>query len=122
VPVAQICNPSYLGGRDQEDLGWRPASANSSPAQIVQETCLENIQYEKGKVEWLKRLPSKCGALSSNPCTTKKTSICWAPVTHAYNPSYIGGRDQENSGSKSSPSEKPWVQTPVLSKKKKKSL
>jgi hypothetical protein len=21
--VAQTCNPCYLGGRDQEDLGWR---------------------------------------------------------------------------------------------------
>jgi hypothetical protein len=25
--VAHICNPSYLGGRDQEDCGLRPALA-----------------------------------------------------------------------------------------------
>jgi hypothetical protein len=25
---------------------------------------------------------------------------CWEPVAHAYNPSYVGGRDQEDQGSK----------------------
>jgi hypothetical protein len=30
VPVAHACNPSYSGGRDQEDLGLKPAWANSS--------------------------------------------------------------------------------------------
>jgi hypothetical protein len=27
--------------------------------------------------------------------------FCWVPVTHAYNPSYQGGRDEEDQGSKS---------------------
>jgi hypothetical protein len=30
VLVAHVCNPSYSGGRDQEDLGLKPAQANSS--------------------------------------------------------------------------------------------
>jgi hypothetical protein len=30
VPVAHACNPSYSGGRDQEDHGWKPTQANSS--------------------------------------------------------------------------------------------
>jgi hypothetical protein len=30
VPVAQACNPSYSGGRDQEDHGLKPAQVNSS--------------------------------------------------------------------------------------------
>jgi hypothetical protein len=30
APVAHACNPSYSGSRDQEDLGLRPAQANSS--------------------------------------------------------------------------------------------
>jgi hypothetical protein len=30
APVAHACNPSYSGGRDQEDRGWKPAQANSS--------------------------------------------------------------------------------------------
>jgi hypothetical protein len=30
VPLAQSCNPSYLGGRDQEDHGSKPVQANSS--------------------------------------------------------------------------------------------
>jgi hypothetical protein len=29
VLVAHACNPSYTGGRDQEDLGSKPAWANS---------------------------------------------------------------------------------------------
>jgi hypothetical protein len=28
--VAQACNPSYLGGRDQENLGSKPDPANIS--------------------------------------------------------------------------------------------
>jgi hypothetical protein len=28
--VAHTCNPSYSGGRDQEDCGSKPAQANSS--------------------------------------------------------------------------------------------
>jgi hypothetical protein len=27
VPVAHTCNPSYSGGRDQEDHGWKPVWA-----------------------------------------------------------------------------------------------
>jgi hypothetical protein len=30
VPVTHTCNPSYSGGRDQENHGWKPAQANSS--------------------------------------------------------------------------------------------
>jgi hypothetical protein len=42
VLVVHICNPSYSGGRDQEDHGSKPAWANSSVR-----TYLENIQYKK---------------------------------------------------------------------------
>jgi hypothetical protein len=67
-------------------------------------------------------------------------SLSWAPVTHTYNPSYSGGRDQEDRGSKpdwaniletlswkKSFSKKdwwsglrcrPWIQTPALKKRK----
>jgi hypothetical protein len=30
APVAHACNPSYSGGRDQEDCGLKPDWANSS--------------------------------------------------------------------------------------------
>jgi hypothetical protein len=30
TPVAHTCNPSYSGGRDQEDHGSKPAQAKSS--------------------------------------------------------------------------------------------
>jgi hypothetical protein len=35
VPVAHACNPSYLGGRDQEDHGLKQARANSSQDPIL---------------------------------------------------------------------------------------
>jgi hypothetical protein len=51
---------------------------------------------------------SKCEALSSNPSATKKTKnsktcLSWVPVAHACNPSFSGGRDQEDRGSKPAP-------------------
>jgi hypothetical protein len=30
APVAHTCNPSYSGGRDQEDPGLKPVRGNSS--------------------------------------------------------------------------------------------
>jgi hypothetical protein len=30
APVAHVCNLRYLGGRDQEDHGFRPAKVKSS--------------------------------------------------------------------------------------------
>jgi hypothetical protein len=56
-PVAHACNPSYSGGRDQEDLGFKPAWANSSRKYLTQ----------KGLVEWL-----KVSTLTSNTSTIKK--------------------------------------------------
>jgi hypothetical protein len=46
VPVAHSCNPSYSGGRDQEDLSSRPAWANCS-----QDPISKNTQPKKGLVE-----------------------------------------------------------------------
>jgi hypothetical protein len=48
--VAHVCNPSYSGDRDQKDCSLRPAQANSSRERPY----LENVQYKKGQVEWLK--------------------------------------------------------------------
>jgi hypothetical protein len=33
--VPHACNPSYLGGKDQEDCGSKPAKANSSQNPIL---------------------------------------------------------------------------------------
>jgi hypothetical protein len=47
--VAHSCNPSYSGGRDQEDRG------SKLPGQIVQETLSKKpITKNGGLVEWLK--------------------------------------------------------------------
>jgi hypothetical protein len=49
------CNPSYSGGRDQEDHGSKPARGNSS------ETLSQKARHKKWLVEWLKGL-SACPA------------------------------------------------------------
>jgi hypothetical protein len=38
APVAHTGNPSYSGGRDQEDRGSKPAGANSSQDPILKIT------------------------------------------------------------------------------------
>jgi hypothetical protein len=38
VLVAHTCNPSYSGGRDQEDDDSKPAQANSSVRLYVEKT------------------------------------------------------------------------------------
>jgi hypothetical protein len=43
VPVAHACNPSYSGGRDQEDRSSKPAWVNS-----YMRPYLENTQHKKG--------------------------------------------------------------------------
>jgi hypothetical protein len=60
VLVAHTCNPSYSGGRDQEDRGWKPA-------QIVLETLTRKYPSQKELVEWL-----KVKALNSSPSTEKE--------------------------------------------------
>jgi uncharacterized membrane protein YoaT (DUF817 family) len=67
--VAHICNPGYLGGRDEEDCGSRPAWANSSGRSYP-----EKPFTKIGLVEWL-----KMKALSSSPSTTKKKKILGIP-------------------------------------------
>jgi hypothetical protein len=54
APVAHACNPSYSGGRDQEDLGSKLAQANSSRDPILKKPYLEKTLHKKGLVEWLK--------------------------------------------------------------------
>jgi hypothetical protein len=50
---AHVCNPSYSGGRDQEDLSLKSAPGKKFP----------RLYLEKA---------SKCEALSSNPSAAKK--------------------------------------------------
>jgi hypothetical protein len=60
--VAHSYNPSYSAGIDQENLGWKPALANSSARPY-----LEKPFTKIGLVEWLKVNP-----LSSRTSTSKK--------------------------------------------------
>jgi hypothetical protein len=47
--VAHDCNPSYSGGRDQEDCSSKPAQANSSRATISQKNKISS-HYRAGGV------------------------------------------------------------------------
>jgi hypothetical protein len=46
-PVAHTCNPSYSGGRDEEDCGSKPAQANSSRNAILKKTQHKNTSQFK---------------------------------------------------------------------------
>jgi hypothetical protein len=46
--VAAVCNPSYSGGRDQEDCGLKPAQADSSSRPYLEKP------FTKRLVEWFK--------------------------------------------------------------------
>jgi hypothetical protein len=50
APVAHAYNPSYLGGRDQEDPGSKPGWANSSQNPLLK----KKNHHKKGLVEWFK--------------------------------------------------------------------
>jgi hypothetical protein len=65
VLVAHTCNPSYSGGRDQEDHGSKPAWTNSFTRPY-----LEKPFTKIGLVEWL-----KVKALSSSPSTARKENM-----------------------------------------------
>jgi hypothetical protein len=42
APVAHVCNPSYSGGRDQEDRSSKPAWANRSSRPYLEKTLHKN--------------------------------------------------------------------------------
>jgi hypothetical protein len=63
--VIHTCNSSYLGGRDQEDLGLRP-----SP---------KWAKWTGGTAEVVELLLCKCKAPSSNPSPTGKKKKIKSP-------------------------------------------
>jgi hypothetical protein len=67
--VAHTCNPSYSGGRDQEDHDSKPAQANSSQDPISKNPSQKRAD---GVAQIVENLPRKHEALSSNPSMTRK--------------------------------------------------
>jgi hypothetical protein len=49
APVAHACNPSYSGGRNQEDCSLKPAQQSSAS-----KTLSRKNPSRKGLMEWLK--------------------------------------------------------------------
>jgi hypothetical protein len=60
--VAHTCNPSYSGGRNQEDLSSKPAWANSLT--LSQKYATQKRTDSVAQV--VERLPTKCEIMSSN--------------------------------------------------------
>jgi hypothetical protein len=50
-PVAHTCNPSYSGGRDQEDCGSKPVPDQQI---VLLNPNSKKTFKKKGLVEWLK--------------------------------------------------------------------
>jgi hypothetical protein len=97
APVAHAYNPSYSRGRNQEDRDLKPK-------QIVWGTLSRKYPSQNGLVQWL-----KVKALSSSPVPHTHTHTNgWAPVVHTCNPSYLGGRDQEDWSSKPAQANSSW--------------
>jgi hypothetical protein len=68
-----IINPSYSGGRDQEDQSSKPVRENSSGDPISKNTQnIHNQNKRAGGVAQVEHLPSKYEALRSNLSTDKK--------------------------------------------------
>jgi hypothetical protein len=76
APMAHVCDPSYLGGRDREDHGLRPAWANSLQDPISKIT---RAKWTRDLVQTIECLLCKCKALSSNPSPIKKTKTKQTP-------------------------------------------
>jgi hypothetical protein len=66
--MAHTSNPSYLGGKDQEDCSSRPTRANSCPDPISK---ILNTKRVGGVAQVVECLLSKHEIVSSNPSTTK---------------------------------------------------
>jgi hypothetical protein len=65
--VAHTCNPSYSGGRAQEDHGLKPAWANIVRPYLKKKKTKIPKNHKTRLVEWL-----NVKALSSNTTTAKK--------------------------------------------------
>jgi hypothetical protein len=81
--------------------------------------CFSEIAQNGVMAQVAEHLPSKCEALSSNSSPAKKKkwrkyatglirNQSWVPMAHTYNPSYSGGRDQEDCGLKPAWANSPW--------------
>jgi hypothetical protein len=73
--------------------------------------CGSSLATQEAEIRKL-TTPSQTGQINSSPdCISKIPNIRWAPVAHYYNPSYSGGRDQEDHNSKSVWANSSWDPT-----------
>jgi hypothetical protein len=69
--MAHTYNPSYSGGKDQEDHSWKPAQANHLRDPISKKSISHTHTHTHTHThDW--QSDSNCKALSSSPSTEKK--------------------------------------------------
>jgi hypothetical protein len=91
-PGAHTCNPSYPGGRDQENRDLKSAQINSLRLYLK----IPNKKRTGRMAQVVEHLPCKDEALNSKLNThqkKKKSAYSCALVAHTCNPSYLGGWD-----------------------------
>jgi hypothetical protein len=69
VPVVHACNPSYMGGQDQEDHGLRPAQANTSQDPIYK---IPRAKWNGSKSRWWSACFASVRPWNQTPQSTKK--------------------------------------------------
>jgi endogenous inhibitor of DNA gyrase (YacG/DUF329 family) len=77
--VAHVCNPSYSGGRDQENHGSKPAQANSSVRPYCKKTFTKIELMEWLNVKALSLSPSAANKQTKKP--RNLSVICQESVT-----------------------------------------
>jgi hypothetical protein len=101
VPVAHACNPTYSGGRDQEDRGLSPAPVKSSWDPIWKKTITKKGWWSGSRCRpWVQTKKEKkcaspgpfCGLVNRNLCGwvqqlvvmvsrwVMHREVCWGPV------------------------------------------
>jgi hypothetical protein len=89
--MAHTSNPSYLGGRDQENRGLRPVWATKV------RLYLKNTQHRAGGVaQVVECLPSKYKDLSSSPSTKKKNIYIYIYISPTLKKDWWNGSGREN--------------------------
>jgi hypothetical protein len=76
----------------------------------MQNSQIQSIIYRK-----LTNTPNLCIGEEMKSKIKNYLENCWVPEAHAYNPSYSGGRDQEDHGSKpvqANSSMRPYLEKP----------
>jgi hypothetical protein len=99
--VAHTWNPNYSGGRDQEDHGLKSAQPNRLQDPILKKPITIKDWWSDSRCRpWVQTPAPQKKKKERKKKKKKSVDPSLALVAHTYNPSYLGGRDQEDLGSR----------------------